>query len=150
MRKYYYVKNFTHLNSTRVQSTAKKCAPVWCRSYHTHLFDRPTNETQRIVIGHLKPTPTEYLLALFGIAPGKLHPKLLHLNWLVNVWSQVTRTIFTAQHLWTRDVSNKKKDSSMKLKFYWLTESILLHGFMTHKKIIVPKLSHESTFPFLK
>ena len=58
-----------------VYSTAEYCAPVWSRSAHTHLLDRPTNDALRMVTRCLKPTPTEYLPVLSGISPAKLRRK---------------------------------------------------------------------------
>ena len=50
-----------------VYSTAEYCAPVWCRSAHTHLIDSVLNDALRIVTGCLRPTPTDYLPVLAGI-----------------------------------------------------------------------------------
>ena len=44
-----------------IYSTAEYCAPVWCRSTHTRLIDSVLNDTLRIVIGCLHPTPTDDL-----------------------------------------------------------------------------------------
>ena len=51
----------TLCNSTLalVHSTAEHCAPVWCRSDHIHLLDRPINKALRIVTRCLQPTPTD-------------------------------------------------------------------------------------------
>ena len=48
-----------------IYSTAEYCAPVWCRSAHTHL-------ALRIVTGCRRPTPTDYLPVLAGIQPAEL------------------------------------------------------------------------------
>ena len=55
-----------------VYSTAEYCAPVWCRSTHTHLIDSVLNDALRIVTGCLCPTPTDYLPVLTGIQPADL------------------------------------------------------------------------------
>ena len=55
-----------------VYSTAEYCAPVWCRSTHTHLIDNIFNDALRIVTGCLRPTPTEDLSVLSGIQPTEL------------------------------------------------------------------------------
>ena len=55
-----------------VYSTAEYCAPVWCRSAHTHLIDSVLNDALRIVTGCLRPTPTDHLLVLSGIQPAEL------------------------------------------------------------------------------
>ena len=55
-----------------VYSTAEYCAPVWCRSAHTHLIDSVFNVALRIVTGYLRPTPTDYLPVLAGIQPAEL------------------------------------------------------------------------------
>ena len=44
-----------------VYSTAEYCAPVWCRSVHTHLVDSVFNNALRIVTRCLRPTPTDHL-----------------------------------------------------------------------------------------
>jgi len=44
-----------------VHSTAKYCAPVWCRSAHTRLIDPVINDALRIVTGCLRPTPADNL-----------------------------------------------------------------------------------------
>ena len=49
-----------------VYSTAKYCAPVWCRSAHTRLIDSVLNDALRIVTGCLRPTPSS------GIQPAEL------------------------------------------------------------------------------
>ena len=60
-----------------VYSTAEKayCAPVWYCRAHTHLFDRPINDSLRIDTRYLKPTPTEYILLLSGIPPTEFRCK---------------------------------------------------------------------------
>ena len=58
-----------------IHSTAEYCAPVWCRSAHTRLIDRPINEALRLVTGCLRPTPTDNLNALSGILPSELRRK---------------------------------------------------------------------------
>ena len=55
-----------------VYSTAEYCAPVWCRSAHTRLIDSVLNDALRIVIGCLRPTPTDHLPVLSGIQPAEL------------------------------------------------------------------------------
>ena len=55
-----------------VYSTAEYCAPVWCRSGHTRLIDSVLNDALRIVIGCLRPTPTDHLPVLSGIQPAEL------------------------------------------------------------------------------
>ena len=52
-----------------VYSTAEYCAPVWCRSMHTHLIDSILNDALRIVSGCLRPTPSEDLHVRAGIQP---------------------------------------------------------------------------------
>ena len=54
-----------------VYSTAEYCAPVWCRSAHTRLIDSVLNNALRIVIGCLRPTPTDHLPVLSGIHPAE-------------------------------------------------------------------------------
>ena len=55
-----------------VNSTAEYCAPVWCRSAHTHLIDPTINDALRIVTGCLRPTPADNLPILTGIQPAEL------------------------------------------------------------------------------
>ena len=55
-----------------VYSTAEYCAPVWCRSAHTCLIDSVLNDALRIVIGCLRPTPTDHLPVLSTIQPAEL------------------------------------------------------------------------------
>ena len=49
--------------------TAESCTPVWCRSAHTCLIDKPISNALRIVTGCLHPTPTGKLFILSGIQP---------------------------------------------------------------------------------
>ena len=42
-----------------VHSAAEYCAPVWCRSAHTRLIDRPVNDASRLVTACLRPTQTD-------------------------------------------------------------------------------------------
>ena len=58
-----------------VHFTAEYCVPVWCRSAHTRLIDRPTNDAFCLVTGCLLPTPTDDLYALARIQPSKLRRK---------------------------------------------------------------------------
>ena len=55
-----------------VHSTAEYCAPIWCRSAHTRLIDRPINDALRLVTECLQPTPTDDLYALAGMQPSEL------------------------------------------------------------------------------
>ena len=55
-----------------VYSTAEYYAPVWCRSTHTRLIDSVLNDALGIVIGCLRPTPTDHLSILSGIQPTAL------------------------------------------------------------------------------
>ena len=55
-----------------VYSAPEYCAPVWCRSAHTHLIDSVLNDAMRIVTGCLRPTPTDYLPVFSGIQPAEL------------------------------------------------------------------------------
>ena len=55
-----------------IYSTAKYCAPAWCRSAHTRLIDSVLNDALRIVTGCPIPTPTDNLPFLSGIQPGEL------------------------------------------------------------------------------
>ena len=58
-----------------VHSAAEYCAPVWCRSAHTRLIDKPINDALRIVTGCLRPTPIDNLFVLAGILPTELRRK---------------------------------------------------------------------------
>ena len=55
-----------------VYSTAEYCAPVWCRSAHICLIDSVLNDALRMVIGCLRPIPTDHLPVLSGIQPAEL------------------------------------------------------------------------------
>ena len=55
-----------------VYSTAKYCAPVWCRSAHTRLIDSVLNDALRIVTGCLRLTPTDHLPIFSGTQPAEL------------------------------------------------------------------------------
>ena len=55
-----------------VYFTAKYCAPVWCRSVHTHIIDMAINDTLRVVTGCLCPTPLDNLPIFAGIQPAEL------------------------------------------------------------------------------
>ena len=55
-----------------VYSTSEYCAPIWCRSTYIHLIDSVLNDSMRIVIGCLCPTPTGYLTILARIQPAEL------------------------------------------------------------------------------
>ena len=55
-----------------VYSTDEYCAPVWCRSAHTHFIDNVLNDALHIVTGCLRPTPTDHLPMLSGIQPAEL------------------------------------------------------------------------------
>ena len=50
-------------------SVAEYAAPVWTRSYRTHVLDSELNTACRAVTGCLKPTNIEDLYLLVGIAP---------------------------------------------------------------------------------
>ena len=59
-------------NVVGVWCVAHCVAPVWCRSTHTRLIDSVLNHALRIVIGCLRPTPTDHLPILSGIQPVEL------------------------------------------------------------------------------
>ena len=50
-------------------STAEYASPVWERSPHAKKMDPALNSTCRLITGCLRPTPTENLYTLAGIAP---------------------------------------------------------------------------------
>ena len=50
-----------------IHSAAEYCAPVWSRSAHTRLIDKPINNALRLMTGCLRPTPTDKLFVLSGI-----------------------------------------------------------------------------------
>ncbi|KAI5742625.1 hypothetical protein M8J77_009365 [Diaphorina citri] len=53
-------------------SAAEYAAPVWRNSSHSSHVDVSINEAMRIVTGCLKPTPTEKLYPIAGIAPPQI------------------------------------------------------------------------------
>ena len=55
-----------------VFSTAEYAAQAWCRSTHTRKLDCALNDTLRLITGCLRPTPTDLLPVLAGIAPPRL------------------------------------------------------------------------------
>jgi len=58
-----------------VHLTADYCAPVLCRSAHTHLIHPAINDALRTVTGCMRPTPAENLPNLAGIQPAELRRK---------------------------------------------------------------------------
>jgi len=52
-----------------VHSTVEYFAPVWCRSKHTRLLDKPIHDALLLVTGCLRPIPIENLFVLPGITP---------------------------------------------------------------------------------
>ena len=63
-----------------VFSTAEYCAPVWCRSSHTHLLDSELNRAMHIITGCLKNTPTPMLYVLANVAPPSIRRDALVLK----------------------------------------------------------------------
>jgi len=55
-----------------VHSTAEYCAPVWCHSAPTRLFDPVINDALRAVTGCLRPTPANNLPIIAAIQPAEL------------------------------------------------------------------------------
>ena len=55
-----------------VYAPAEYCAPVWCRSSHTHLVDVGLNASLRTITGCLRPTQVNQLPVLADIAPPAL------------------------------------------------------------------------------
>ena len=55
-----------------VYAPAEYCAPVWCRSSHTHLVDVGLNASLRTITGCLRPTRVDQLPVLAEIAPPAL------------------------------------------------------------------------------
>lgn len=51
---------------------AEYCAPVWGRSAHAKKIDPLLNEACRIITGTLRPTPTNIIYRLAGIAPPEI------------------------------------------------------------------------------
>ena len=56
-------------------SAAEYCLPVWCRSAHTRLINKPISDALRIVTGCLRPTPIDNLFVLASILPTELRRK---------------------------------------------------------------------------
>jgi len=50
-------------------SVAEYCVPAWGHSSHVKLVDRQLNETMHIIMGTIRPTPTQWLPVLSHIAP---------------------------------------------------------------------------------
>ncbi len=55
-----------------VYSAAEYSSPAWCRSSHVKKLDVTLNDTMRLIMECLRPTPTELLPVLSGIAPAPL------------------------------------------------------------------------------
>ena len=55
-----------------VYPTAEYCSPAWSRSGNTKEVDVAINSALRTIPGCLKPTPTQYLPVLAGIAPASV------------------------------------------------------------------------------
>jgi len=55
-----------------VYGPAEYCAPVWCRSSHSHKIDVVLNEAMQTITGCVKSTPVSYQLLVAGISPQKL------------------------------------------------------------------------------
>ena len=53
-------------------SVAEYCAPVWSQSSHTKLVDVHLNNTQHVVTGTVRSTPTLWLPVLSNIEPPSL------------------------------------------------------------------------------
>ena len=51
---------------------AEYCAPVWSRTSHAKKIDPMLNEACRVITGTLRPTPTNTLYKLAGIAPPEI------------------------------------------------------------------------------
>ena len=66
-------------------SVGEYCAPVWCRSNHTHLVDVQLNNTMRTVSGTIRSTPIEWLPVLSNIAPSHLRRESITKNLLHHV-----------------------------------------------------------------
>ena len=62
-----------------VHSIADYCAPVWCRSAHTHLIDAAINDALQIITGCPHPTPADNLPSLTNSLSGNAwHLKSRH------------------------------------------------------------------------
>ena len=58
-----------------IHSAAEYCTPVWSRSVHMRLIDKPIIDALRLVTGHLRPTPTNNLFVLSDITLTELRRK---------------------------------------------------------------------------
>ena len=142
-----------------VYSTAEYCAPVWSRSAHIHLLDRPINNALRMVTECLKPTRTEYLPVLSGIPPAELRRKAATLSLasqsfepghtLYNYFKRPTTKrglksrkpfVIEAQGLQTQN-TNAPKWSHNTWKDNWTKDITRLHSFVTDVGSLLP--SHE-------
>jgi len=63
-----------------IHFAAKYCVPVWCRSKHTRLVEKPIHNALRLVIGCLRPTPIDNLFVLAGITPTELRQIIVKLS----------------------------------------------------------------------
>ena len=68
-----------------IHSAAEYCAPVWSRSAHTRLIDKPISDALRLVTKCLRPTPTERTTYLFYQVSHRLSfiKREPHCLWLV-------------------------------------------------------------------
>ena len=71
-----------------VFSTVEYCAPVWCRSSHTHMLDSELNRAMQIITGCLKNTPTPMLYVLANVAPPSIGRYVLVLK---SAWESSSR-----------------------------------------------------------
>jgi len=58
-----------------IHSAAKYCVPVWCRSKHTCLVDKPIHALRLVTAGWLRPTTIDNLIALASTPPAELRRK---------------------------------------------------------------------------
>jgi len=58
-------------------STAEYCSPVWSRSTHCKEVDTSLNDTCRLITGCIKPTKTDDLYVLAGIAPPGIRRQII-------------------------------------------------------------------------
>ncbi len=63
-----------------VYCAAEYASPAWCRCSHVKKLDVTLNDTMRLITGCLRPTPTEFLSVLSGIAPAPLRREHHTLN----------------------------------------------------------------------
>jgi len=109
-----------------VYPTADYCSPAWSRSRNRKEVDVAINSALRTNTGYLKPTPTQYLPILAGIAPASVRRNAVTLRLAL----KYALTEHFNKYAWKQDLVSNREGRLHNRRLSWW--SLLLDMSLSH------------------